>query len=108
MRNEYNNRLQFYPAHSRGRLTLFCKTGQKRAEDSQSLISRLTFTEKDRSNHRLSFLVLQQVLHRLVYLAVLKAVEVDLGDSLRAVAEGFADDCSAYSGPLYESHENAD
>lgn len=40
----------------------------------------------------------QQILHRLVYLAVLKAVEVDLGDSLRAVAEGFADDCCAYSG----------
>lgn len=102
MRNEYNNRLQFYPAHSRGRLTLFCKTGQKRAEDSQSLISRLTFTEKDRFNHRLSFLVLQQVLHRLVYLAVLKAVEVDLGGFKVGMPETLADYGYVHSRPFQD------
>ena len=82
MRNEYNNRLQFYPAHSSGRFSLFCKTGQKRAENAQSLIYRLKFTEKDRFNHRLSFLVLKQILHGLVYLGVLETVEVYLGDFL--------------------------
>ena len=52
------------------------------ARNAQSLIYRLKFTEKDRFNHRLSFLVLKQILHGLVYLGVLETVEVYLGDFL--------------------------
>ena len=53
-----------------------------RQDRKERKIYRLKFTEKDRFNHRLSFLVLKQILHGLVYLGVLETVEVYLGDFL--------------------------
>ena len=66
----------------------------------ESLIRLLKFTEKDRFNHRLSFLVLQKILHGLVYLAVFETVEVDLGGSYVRVAHTFTDNRYVYSRPF--------
>ena len=35
VRNEYNNRLRFYPAHCHSRLNLFCSAGQEREKSTQ-------------------------------------------------------------------------
>ena len=104
---------QKWVIYAGGALTVACTLGwglyllkdknkDKKAEDSQSLISRLTFTEKDRSNHRLSFLVLQQVLHSLVYLAVLETVKVDLGGFKVGMPETLADYGYVHSRPFQD------
>ena len=75
MRNEYNNRLRFYPAHCHSRLNLFCRAGQEREKSAQcTVIHCVTSYEKGQVlSPALS--CLQKILHCLIYPGIFEIVE---------------------------------